>query len=571
MAILQPIHNIAEICAKKGIKNAILCPGSRSAALTISFVRHPKINTFSISDERSAAFIAIGMAQITQKPVVIVCTSGTAAYNFASAIAESFFQEIPLIILTADRPDEWIHQYDGQTIFQKDIYGKHVKKSYHFPSDYTHPDAVWQIERSLNEGINLSTTSPKGPIHFNIPIREPFYPTENEQVTFDRHVRIINKPTSLPTLNEETWREIFEIWEKSERKLIAIGQSSEIQLNNLKNISDEFFVPIVGDIISNIHSDSSNFISTHDIFLGGNNDSTFQPDLLITAGMSFISKNLKIYLRKFQPKYHFHIQQHPDLIDPFQTLTHKFEVSPNYFFKKLFEDLDYQKFREGDEEDEADFFDSWISKNSHSKKKLSDFLSSTEFSDLKAFEIVLNELPENSILHLGNSMSVRYANLIGLDSRKNIELFCNRGTSGIEGSLSTAVGQAMMTNRIVTCILGDVSFMYDRNALWNNYLPKNLRIVVMNNHGGNIFRMIDGPSKQPELRDYFETNQRENCEFVAKQAGIDYAICKNINDLEINSKLLFEEKSQPFLLEIETDPLINKEVFMKFKQSTAEL
>lgn len=571
MAILQPIHNIAEICAKKGIENAILCPGSRSAALTISFVRHPKINTFSISDERSAAFIAMGMAQMTQKPVVIVCTSGTAAYNFASAVAESFFQEIPLIVLTADRPDEWIHQYDGQTIFQKEIYGKHVKKSYHLPSDYSHTDAIWQIERSLNEGINLSISNPKGPVHFNVPIREPFYPTENEQVTFDRHVRLINKPTTKPTLSDETWQEIFDIWEKSERKLITVGQSTNIDTQNLKNLGEEFFVPIIGDIISNVHKDSTDFISAHDIFLSAKNDESLQPDLLITAGMSFISKNLKIYLRKFQPKYHIHIQEHPDLIDPFQTLTHKFEVSPNYFFKKLFEDLDYQKFREGDEEDETHFYDDWKKIDIRAKKKLLDFLSKADFSDFKAFEMVLNNLPENSILHLGNSMSVRYANLVGLDSSKNIEVFCNRGTSGIEGSLSTAVGQAMMTQKIVTCILGDVSFMYDRNALWNNYLPKNLRIVVMNNHGGNIFRMIDGPSKQPELRDYFETNQRENCELVAKQAGIDYANCKNIDELSSNIKILFIEQSQPFLLEVETDPVQNKEVFSKYKQSMAEL
>lgn len=571
MAILQPIHNIAEICAKKGIENAILCPGSRSAALTISFVRHPKIKTYSISDERSAAFIAMGMAQITKKPVVIVCTSGTAAYNFASAIAESFFQEIPLIILTADRPDEWIHQYDGQTIFQREIYGKHVKKSYHLPSDYTHADSIWQIERSLNEGINLSTSKPKGPVHFNVPIREPFYPAENEQVTFDRHVRLISKPTTKPTLNEETWQEIFDIWEKSERKLIAIGQSTDIDTQNLKNLSEEFFVPILGDVISNVHKESTDFILAHDVFLSANNDDSLQPDLLITAGMSFISKNLKIYLRNFQPKYHIHLQEHPDLIDPFQTLTHKLEVSPNYFFHKLFEDLDYQKFREGDEEDETQFYEDWKKIDIRAKKKLSDFLSNAEFSDFKALEIVLNNLPENSILHLGNSMSVRYANLVGLNSSKNIEVFCNRGTSGIEGSLSSAVGQAMMTDKIVTCVLGDVSFMYDRNALWNNYLPSNLRIVVMNNHGGNIFRMIDGPSKQPELRDYFETNQKENCDLVAKQAGIGYAICKNIDELSSDIKRLFGEQSQPFLLEIETDPVQNKEVFLKYKQSMAEL
>ena len=219
MSILQPIHNIAEICSRKNILDAILCPGSRSAALTISFVRHQNIKTYSISDERSAAFIGMGIAQQTGKTVALVCTSGTAAYNFAPAITEAFFQEIPLLILTADRPKEWIHQQDGQTIYQTEIFGKHVKKSYELPSDYSHPDAVWHIERVVNEAINLTQTFPKGPVHINVPICEPFYPNESEEIIFDKNVRIINQIQPEFTLSSETWIELMEIWNNSDKKL----------------------------------------------------------------------------------------------------------------------------------------------------------------------------------------------------------------------------------------------------------------------------------------------------------------------------------------------------------------
>lgn len=153
---MQPIFNIAEICARKGMRDMVLSPGSRCAPLTLAFVRHPDINTKTISDERSAAFIAIGIAQQTLLTTGLVCTSGSAAYNYAPAIAEAFYQQIPLLILTADRPPEWIDQLDGQTIKQESIYGKHVKASYSLPVDYSHPDSKWFIERTLSEAINLS-------------------------------------------------------------------------------------------------------------------------------------------------------------------------------------------------------------------------------------------------------------------------------------------------------------------------------------------------------------------------------------------------------------------------------
>lgn len=571
MAILQPIHNIAEIFSRKNVKTAILCPGSRSAALTISMVRHPDIKTFSISDERSAGFIGMGMAQVTGETVALVCTSGTAAYNFAPAIAEAYFQEIPMIILTADRPAEWIHQYDGQTIYQREIYGKHVKKSFELPADYTNSDAVWQIERVMNEAINLTQVHPKGPVHVNVPIREPFYPTPQEEIIFDRSVRIIQNAEIDKKLPNQFWIDFKEIWQNSENKLIVVGHRQSSELNEiLTKFSDELCVPVVADIISNVNTIDPILA---DVFLSSKNESFKQklkPDLLITCGKSVISKNLKIFVRNNRPTYHFHIQENPDLIDPFQTLTHKVEVSPEYFFGQLFEDLDFQNFKEGDEEVDNDYVEFWNNASVVAKQKLNSFLNNSDYCEFKVIRNIVNKLPENSIFHLANSMVVRYSNLIGLEKGKNIEVFANRGTSGIDGSLSSAVGCALKTDKIVTCLIGDMSFFYDRNAFWNSYLPDNLRVILINNHGGNIFRIIDGPNKQPEVGEYFETKQNSTAEYFCKENDVEYVKVFDETSLENALNLLHQKSSRPVVIEVEVDGYRNTDVFAAYKKLFAD-
>lgn len=573
MAILQAIHNIAEICAQKSVKTAILCPGSRSAALTISMARHPEIKTYSISDERSAGFIGLGIAQVTKETVALICTSGTAAYNFAPAVTEAFFQEVPLLVLTADRPPEWIHQYDGQTIYQENIFGKHVKKSFSLPPDYSHADAVWQVERIVNDAINLSQSFPKGPVHINVPIREPFYPTEQEEVRFNRHVRIIENVPIEKKISNEFFEKFYEIWRNSDRKLIIVGQQQEHKLSEiLKNISDEFSIPVLSDIISNVSFE--NVISAHDVFLSSKNETFLEslaPDLIITCGKSVISKNLKQFIRKYRPRYHFHVQENPELIDPFQTLTHKVEVSEQYFFETLFSDLDLMKFKEGDDEDENDaYFTLWSAANEKSILKLDKFLLDSLYSEFKTVKNVLDKTPENSIFHLGNSMSVRYANLIGLSGNIKTEIFANRGTSGIDGVLSSAVGNALSTDKLVICMIGDVSFFYDRNAFWNSYLPGNLRVVLINNKGGNIFRIIDGPNRQAELKEYFVTEQNYTAKLTCEEAGVEYIQVCNEHELEKFLEAFFKPDNQAKLLELIVDGEISAEVFRDYKKLFAD-
>lgn len=566
--LLKPIINLVNILAKKGVKNAIISPGSRNAPLTIALVRHPDIISKSISDERSAAFIALGMAQNLHQAVALCCTSGSAAYNYAPAIAEAFFQEIPLIILTADRPKEWIHQHDGQTIYQTDIFGKHVKHSFEIGADYSHPDAVWHIERTINHAVNLANTEPRGPVHINIPLREPFYPTENEEITFDSEVRIVELLENDKNLSKESWVDLINQFQDFDKVLIAGGQqdSNEELSDILHNLQEEFQVVCIGDSISNLGFEA---ISKHDIFLKTENEN-LRPELLITYGKSFISKGLKTFLRKNKAVEHWHLQLGDHLIDTFQSLTKIIPMKPLDFFKKLYEDLDFEQFKNGDEDErDGKYQQDWISGDRKAKVFIERFFNDgihlEKFNEFYCIKYLMDSLPYDCKLHLANSMSVRYANYIGVLPNKKIELFANRGTSGIDGCVSTAVGQALSTDKLVFLLVGDVAFFYDRNGLWNRYLPNNLRIILLNNHGGGIFRMIDGPSKQPELDDYFETVQSQNAERTAADAEMEYFKVNSVNELQKYSIDFLSNIGKAKIIEIETNPIINTEIFKKFK------
>lgn len=571
MAIAQSVLNIAEICSRKGVNQFILSPGSRNAPLTLALVRHSGIYTRTVSDERSAAFIALGIAQQSRQTAGLVCTSGTAVLNYAPAIAEAFYQHIPLLILTADRPAEWIEQLDGQTIRQREVYGKHIKASYELPVDYSHPDAVWYAERMLNEAINLTQMYPCGPVHVNVPLREPLYPTAGEKTVFDKQVKIIRPFRQEYVLSPQQWLHIREMWENYDHKLIIAGQypyEAEL-LKVLKQMQAEMEIPVLGDIISNLHP-LPEAIRYQDILLMQQEEELLEklrPDLLITFGNSVISKQVKLYLRKYKPSAHWHIQPASHIADPFQTLTDTIPVHPLYFFKTLFEDLDYQHFLSQDEPETASAYHAiWKKQDLEAGRKTHALFRNAPFSEFEAVSEVMEHLPEDSLLHLANSMTVRYANFIGLAPHQSVEVFANRGTSGIDGCNGTAVGAALQTDKPVTLITGDMAFFYDRNSLWHNFLPGNLRIIVLNNHGGGIFRLLDGPKGQPEMEEYFETRQALKAAHAATEYGFTYFHCTSRQDLQKQLPAFFEVANAPKLLEIETSPQINAQLYALFKK-----
>jgi 2-succinyl-5-enolpyruvyl-6-hydroxy-3-cyclohexene-1-carboxylate synthase len=562
----QPIYDIAQLCSLKGIQQAILCPGSRSAPLTIAFAQHPKITARTTSDERSAAFVALGISQQTNMPAVLVCTSGSAAYNFAPAIAEAFFQQIPLIVFTADRPSEWVDQLDGQTIRQNNIYGNHVKKSFDLPQDYDHPDSQWQINRLINEAINLAQEFPKGPVHINAPFREPLYPSKGETITFSKEVRVIDSTAAIHTLSEDSINR-FQKKLAAYNKVIVVGGQNDHDERLLKSI-DKFCKnqnsPLIGDVISNLHSIKS-VIRHADAFLGQASESikkTLQPDLLITFGKSVISKQLKQFLRKYQPKEHWHIQSSGYVPDTFQKLSHIVPLEPQFFFDEFSTVKSYSDF---ETQKKKNYSKLWEVEEHRIERPVEDFFLTPSLSELHLVRELIRSLPVRCNLHLANSMSVRYANIIGLAANnKGIHVFCNRGTSGIDGCTSTAVGHSLTSEIPNILITGDVAFFYDRNAFWHNYSLPNLRVVVLNNHGGIIFSMIDGPGNSSESAEYFVTNQKLTAKNLSTEFGFDYLKIDNLRKVKNSIEDFFEFSGRTKVLEIETDKELTKKIVDDF-------
>ncbi len=542
MSSLLPFYQLAQLCVEKGIEDVIICPGSRNAPLTIAFTANKSLKCKSISDERSAAFIALGMSVQSKKTSVLICTSGSAALNFAPAIAEAFFQEIPLLVITADRPPEWINQYDGQTIFQENIYGKHIKKSYNWLADQT-DDALILVERVSNEAINISKMAPMGPVHINIPIREPFY--GGELISSINTWRNIISFQKHEILSEDLISKFEYCISASENKVLIVGQQNEIGQELLEKFANKFGFSILADVLGNIDSDIKN---TDLIFRNPdeNISKALKADFIISFGKSLISKPMKLFYRKFKAKKHWHVAENPAIIDPFQSITAKICMNASVFFEELLK-VNFEQENKG------------LKTNLEHKNTANYMLESiarAPYGELKVLAQLLPIIPENSIIHVGNSMSVRYLNLLNEFLPQNSSVYANRGTSGIDGILSTAVGQALCTSKMVYCIIGDVSFQYDKNALWNNYLPNNLKIILLNNQGGVIFGMINGPKEQVSFEEFFRTHQRHHAQSIAEDN--DYQYFKIKDDQDLDKLAEFIQSTEKAILEVFSDPNINE-------------
>jgi len=554
---LQPIFDIAAICAAKGVKDAVVCPGSRCAPLTLSFARHPQINTRTISDERSAGFIALGIAQQTKRTVVLICTSGTAAYNFAPAVAEAYYQRIPLLILTADRPTEWIGQWDGQTISQQHIYGKHVLKFFQLPQEYDHADSRWAIERSVNEAVNISQGNIKGPVHINVPLREPLY----ENVSFSKEIRVIEQLNSKPALSQKVVHQLSSQLNEF-KKVLLVGGQNDLNVDLISALGNLSDFAIIGDVISNLHPIPS-VVRYADSFLPALDEKTksdLKPDLLITIGQSVISKNLKIFLRANKPRAHWHIDESTEeIIDPFQSVTTLIRHSPEDLFAALSKTIQTNESRK-------EYSKRWTNLDLRAAQATSDFFNSNISGELAFVDRVLKSIPDHTYLHLANSMSVRYANFCGLaGNKKGVQVYSNRGTSGIDGCTSTVVGHAISTHEIHTLITGDVAFFYDRNAFWNNYLTPNLRIILLNNHGGAIFGVIDGPGATTEADEYFITKQPLTAKHLATEFNLDYKSISNAENIASILDEFYKMGDRPKILEFESNSKEAKDLFLRLK------
>jgi len=545
------VRNVVEICAAKGIEYVVIAPGSRNAPLIISFNEHGAFKCLSIPDERVAGYFALGIAQQTRKPVIITCTSGTASLNFAPAIAEAFYQKIPLLIITADRPVEWIHQGEGQSINQRGVFSNYVKRSYQLPQEAKDKDGLWSTNRMVSEAIDATYLEGGGPVHINIPFQEPLY--GQKDYTDIPPPKVVTRLAFEKVLANNTLQDLGEVWDKANKKMILCGLlplNKELQ-ELIRNLEQDTNIIVLSETTSNIVT--ANSINQIDAVLSTITDSElnqFQPDLLITIGGSFISKKIKHFLRKNTPNQHWHIEDNSEYIDTFQSLTTAILISPISFFKQ-FSTFFSQK-SSYPHSYQHSYQELWLNRKKKVIKHHQQYLAKIPWCDLKAFELILLSIPKKTNLHLANSTPVRYAQLFKADTV--ISYNSNRGVAGIDGSTSTAAGAAFVNNKLTLLVTGDISFFYDSNAFWHHHLSSNLRVILINNGGGNIFRYIPGPPTTHQLDTYFEAQHQLNAKHIAKTFNLAYSFAANEADLKEILLTFFEPQSdnRAAILEIKT-------------------
>lgn len=535
---------LACLLADAGVTRWMVSPGSRNAPLVASMVKHGGFDLHSFPDERVAAFAALGAAQGPRYPVGVICTSGTAAANLYPAVCEAYYQRIPMLILTADRPPELIDQWDGQTIHQNNLFQPHTQGNFNLPviaPTQDLPSALLSLQTTVQAAIAQTLYPVPGPVHINVPLRDPIYADVDKPFQHIAPTKpfLIHHPTPPPvdqTLAEQ-WMRHTNV--QQPRILIVVGMHHPQPELSLALESLQNRLPILTDIVSQQHPFG---LQQWDLAMLNHtpNHSDFRPDVLITLGMGVVSKPLKQWLKANKPKKHIHISplQAP-LGDPFQTnpehcLHH--EVDALFALDQALQDAELlmepattsteqNTNQQSNTKPLSSYLNHWQNWVDESLSTVGDALPNrmTELYQ-REFTVVKNILStcdDRFVIQLGNSMSVRYASWSG---SSQASLFANRGTSGIDGSLSTAVGYAIANpNKHCVAILGDISAIYDAHALWTAELPKNFSVVLLNNRGGQIFNWIGGPTAVEDLMPLIETPQHYNFKHLCDFYQIRYA------------------------------------------------
>ena len=541
-------QTITKLCLDKGIDHIVISPGSRNAALTIGFTGTTSFTNFSIVDERCAAFFALGLAQQLQRPVALVCTSGSALLNYYPAIAEAYYSDIPLVVLSADRPAHLLEIGDGQTIKQENVFANHILYS----GACTEGEEFQKYnEDQIHTALSIAI-SQSGPVHLNLPFSEPLYDIVTTPSVFpENHPTVVTKHTD----NQELISEIASHWNSSSKKMILTGvlPPNSLEANIISQLAEDSSLVVLTETTSNVHH--PNFFPAIDQLIAPLDATDFkalQPEVLLTFGGMVVSKKIKKFLREYPPKVHYHIDA-KKAFDTYFCLTRHVVCAPNYFFKVL---LPLQN------KPMSTYQQNWLGIKHLRLQKHELYLKEIPFSDFLVFSQLFKALPNNIQLQLSNSSTIRYGQLFEMNQSHAI--FCNRGTSGIDGSTSTAIGAAYVGTSPTVFITGDLSFFYDSNALWNQYITSNFKIIIINNSGGGIFRILPDAKQVPSFDTFFETKHQLTASQLSDMHGFDYQSANDMSSLKAQLAVFFENSNSPKVLEIFTPSDINETILLSY-------
>lgn len=548
---------LIELLESKGIKYAVASPGSRNTPLLVALSRSERIRSYVVVDERSAAFVALGLAAVSQSPVAIICTSGTAMLNYAPAVAEAYYRRLPLIVISADRPLEWIDQDDSQTLRQRGALQNFVKNSYDIPA-YDSPEMRWYTNRIINDALLTATQLPAGPVHINVQIPEPI--GAMTAIASERQ-RVIDMITPREDLTVAFARELGKELASPLKVMVIAGfMQPDATLNTaIKKLSELPNFIILTENLSNLHG--QDFVSDIDATLASLTDEEkemMRPDVVITFGGALVSRFVKQYLRKCAPAQHWHVGKSLTTIDCFKSLTKRIEMLPAIFFQQLASAM--QPHRQP-----SDYRARWIVLRDRARSVHQSFVAKAPWCDLKAFSVLMPLIPRNWNLQLSNGTPVRYAQLFTMKAFHRVD--CNRGVSGIDGSTATAIGACMAYKSAPTILIsGDMSAQYDIGSLGCGCIPSRFKMIVIDNGGGGIFRFIKSTRDLDIVNDFFAKPCCLPIAEIAGAYGFKVWHASDETELRKNFAEFSEATDAPALLVIHTSGEISAKALIEYFQ-----
>lgn len=499
------ILQLTSLMLKNGIGEVVVCPGSRNAPLIHTFAS-AGMRCYEVTDERSAGFFALGLIEAKCRPVAVCCTSGSAVLNLAPAVAEAYYRPLPLLVITADRPAEWIGQMDGQTMPQTSAFGQTVRKVVSLPDA---EDREWYVNRLVNEAF-IELERSHGPVHVNVPLSEPLFDFSAEVLPDERVVNYWSGAKNA-SLSDEG----LAFWKAARRPMIVIGQMLPEEARRVEKHLAKLAprCVILAEELSNVKHEYITCRHFDSVIAEDSDNGRLLPDFIVTIGGHIVSKNLKQWLRRNAPQHHWSVSRTGEVADLFQCLTMVWECETERAVEVLSQNIPIDV--------DADFIGEWEVCGKKTPMKPDDW-------EIAVLERTLKSVPSAWNIHVANSSMVRDIQRV---PSTGCDIYCNRGINGIEGSVSAAVGLAAGSGKNTLLLTGDLSFFYDKNGLWNNYakgsdLPGggrlHLSVLLLNNGGGRIFRNIPGMDRTPYRDTMVAGGHNTSAEGVAFECGADY-------------------------------------------------
>lgn len=526
---IKQVQIIVSLLKQYNIKHFVISPGTRHVPLVHALEIDPYFKCYSVVDERSAAYVALGIAEIISAPVCVSCTSATATCNYLPAIQEAFERNIPLIALTADRARYQRFHGENQCIDQVDMYRPFCHVSVDLPLVENEND-YWFCNRSVNE-VLIEVLKKKCPAQINY--IEPI--SIRELSTFD--VERIPQTRKINLIKDEIVWSNFARELKGKRILVVCGVlsgSKEGLVNSLKKFNLKYESVITTDYFANIRDASFIHSPGLDVALNRQEYQDLRPDIVISFGCKVYSGLGVVYRNCGIP--HWYIDEEGHLYDPLRTLNNIFAVKPEEFFLRMAS--------LGTGQNSFKYYRLW------NEKKNRIIFHTPIFTNYVAIKRTIECLPNNSIVHASVLNGMRFTNFCILP--EGCKYFGNLCTDGIDGALSTFLGHARCSNKICLLVIGDLSYLYDLNASFEN-IPNNVRILLVNNNAGGEFHYNIGKERIPTLNDYIAASHQNRFKETAEFANVDYECVSNIIDLDSALKTFFSYSNRGKILEVITN------------------